>query len=34
MTTTTTDDAPPPATPAENSRYQQLRAHLTTLKLL
>ena len=31
---TTTNDAPAPATTAENSRYQQLRAHLTTLKLL
>lgn len=33
-TTTTTTDAPAPATVAEASRYQQLRAHLTTLKLL
>jgi DNA replication protein DnaC len=32
MTTTSSDATP--ATPAENSRYQQLRAHLTTLKLL
>jgi len=31
---TTTNDAPAPATTAENSRYQQLRAHLTALKLL
>jgi hypothetical protein len=31
---TTTNDTPAPATAAENSRYQQLRAHLTSLKLL
>ena len=40
MTTTTTTSsgggggAPAPATSPENSRYQQLRAHLSTLKLL
>lgn len=32
--TTTAGDASAPATPAEHSRYQQLRTHLTTLKLL
>jgi DNA replication protein DnaC len=32
--TTDTSDTTAPATTAENSRYQQLRGHLSTLKLL